>query len=200
MLIGDVGAGICLAYANSLSWRGRATPIETLHDFSDLLTWAAGSAGLGTEAVRELEQWAREHPGPAAALFSDAIALREVIYRIFAALASGAPVADQDLAALNEGLAEAPGRGRLARDGDSYAWRIEPGEITAPVLLAPVLWSAGDLMVSERLRRVRLCANEDCLWLFLDESKAGTRRWCNMAACGNRAKARRHYLRTKPAR
>jgi predicted RNA-binding Zn ribbon-like protein len=200
MLIGDVGADLCLAYANTLSWRGRATPVETLHGFGDLLTWVAGSPGLSTQAVRGLEQWSQEHPAPAAALFSDAIALREVVHRIFAALASGEPVDKQDLAALNEGLAEAPRRDRLTRDGDSYAWQIEPGEITAPALLAPVLWSAGDLMVGERPRRVRLCANDECLWLFLDESKAGTRRWCNMASCGNRAKARRHYQRTKPAR
>src|SRR5487761_522058 len=68
-------------------------------------------------------------------------------------------------------------------------------------LLAPVIWSAGDLLTGERLARVRLCANEKCRWLFLDDSKAGTRRWCAMRACGNRAKAHRHYMRkTKPAR
>jgi predicted RNA-binding Zn ribbon-like protein len=35
------------------------------------------------------------------------------------------------------------------------------------------------------------------MWLFVDESKNGTRRWCDMTACGNRAKARRHYLRSR---
>jgi predicted RNA-binding Zn ribbon-like protein len=52
-------------------------------------------------------------------------------------------------------------------------------------------------MASDRRRRVRLCANAQCLWLFLDQSKGGTRRWCDMAACGNRAKARRHYQRMR---
>jgi predicted RNA-binding Zn ribbon-like protein len=47
------------------------------------------------------------------------------------------------------------------------------------------------------LARVRHCANERCLWLFLDDSKSGTRRWCSMSACGNRAKAHRHYARQK---
>jgi predicted RNA-binding Zn ribbon-like protein len=197
MLIGDVGADLCLAYANSLSWRGRATPIETLHGFGDLLTWAAGSAGLSEDISAELERWAQAQPASAAALFDEAIALREAIYRIFSALASGEPVGDRDLAVLNQGLAEAPRRDQLIRKADGHAWRIKLGEITAPTLLAQVLWSAGDLMVDERRRRVRLCANEDCLWLFLDESKAGTRRWCDMTSCGNRAKARRHYQRSK---
>ncbi|MBV9150398.1 MAG: CGNR zinc finger domain-containing protein, partial [Alphaproteobacteria bacterium] len=63
--------------------------------------------------------------------------------------------------------------------------------------LAPVLWSAADLLTHADRRRVRRCANDQCLWVFVDDSKAGTRRWCDMASCGNRAKSRRHYLKTK---
>jgi predicted RNA-binding Zn ribbon-like protein len=44
---------------------------------------------------------------------------------------------------------------------------------------------------------VRVCAAEDCGWLFLDTSKNHTRRWCSMKSCGNRAKARRHYNKEK---
>ena len=62
-----------------------------------------------------------------------------------------------------------------------------------------MVWSAGDLLVGPRLARVRRCANERCLYLFVDDSKSGTRRWCSMAACGNRAKAHRHYVRKKQA-
>jgi predicted RNA-binding Zn ribbon-like protein len=64
-------------------------------------------------------------------------------------------------------------------------------------LLAPVLWSAADLLGAGRLARMRQCANPDCGWLFLDRSKSGNRRWCSMSACGNRAKAHRHYQREK---
>jgi predicted RNA-binding Zn ribbon-like protein len=44
---------------------------------------------------------------------------------------------------------------------------------------------------------LRRCANPECLWLFIDASKSGNRRWCDMASCGNRAKAARHYLKRK---
>src|SRR3954452_21491700 len=47
--------------------------------------------------------------------------------------------------------------------------------------------------------RIRACANETCQWLFYDESRTGRRRWCDMATCGNRAKARRHRQRQKAA-
>ena len=53
------------------------------------------------------------------------------------------------------------------------------------------------MLVGNQLDRVRQCANPDCGWLFLDNSKSGNRRWCSMSACGNRAKAHRHYLRKK---
>jgi predicted RNA-binding Zn ribbon-like protein len=45
--------------------------------------------------------------------------------------------------------------------------------------------------------RIRICANDTCRWLFYDESRAGRRRWCDMATCGNRAKAQRHRARQK---
>lgn len=47
--------------------------------------------------------------------------------------------------------------------------------------------------------RVRICANDTCRWIFYDESRSGRRRWCDMATCGNRAKARRHRERQKIA-
>jgi predicted RNA-binding Zn ribbon-like protein len=197
MLISGAREDACLAYANTLSWRGREAPVETLGDFDDLLGWTAETAGLERAGLQALESWARDHPARAAELFSRALALREVIYRVFSALACGDPASDEDLAGLNAALADVPARDRLARTDAGYAWRIEPARITASALLAPVVWSAGDLMVGDHLKRVRLCANEKCLWLFLDESKAGTRRWCDMASCGNRAKARRHYLKTR---
>jgi predicted RNA-binding Zn ribbon-like protein len=45
--------------------------------------------------------------------------------------------------------------------------------------------------------RVRACASPDCLHVFVDHSKANVRKWCQMAVCGNRTKARRHYARTQ---
>jgi predicted RNA-binding Zn ribbon-like protein len=50
---------------------------------------------------------------------------------------------------------------------------------------------------SGRSERVRVCANDTCRWIFFDESRGGQRRWCDMASCGNRAKAARHRARAK---
>ncbi|MGG8409884.1 CGNR zinc finger domain-containing protein, partial [Streptomyces sp. 12297] len=45
--------------------------------------------------------------------------------------------------------------------------------------------------------RIRACAHDACVLHFYDTSRNGTRRWCSMAACGNRAKASRHYARSR---
>jgi predicted RNA-binding Zn ribbon-like protein len=196
-VISGVRDELCLDYANTRSWRGSATPTERLNDLGDLLGWIERSAGVSGRALRETKTWTREHPAKAALLFDEAIATREAVYRIFSALADGEAVRDQDFAALRQAIAETPARRELVRSDGTFGWRIDEFAPSVAHLLAPVLWSAADLMLKIGRRRVRRCANDQCLWLFVDESKSGTRRWCDMASCGNRAKARRHYLRTR---
>lgn len=188
---------LCLAFANTLFWRGRAVPSESLGGTEDLLRWLAGNAKGSVDTIEMAGDWLHRHPKRAVALFAEAIGLREAIYRIFTALAASEPAAAKDLSLLNRMLAEAPPRDRLAQADDGYAWETKKADVSAAGLLAPVLWSAADLLTHADRRRVRRCANDACLWLFVDESKAGTRRWCDMSSCGNRAKSRRHYLKTR---
>ena len=197
MLIGAVREGLCLDYANTLSWRGRPAPDEALPDPAALLAWLDRAAGLGTEAMRPARERARTHPQAMHRLFIEALVLREVIFRCFGALAAGRPAPAADVAALLRTLERAPARRRLTAAGGGYAWDVGAPRLSAPALLTPVLWSAGDLLAAAAHRRVRQCANPECQWLFVDESRTGTRRWCDMASCGNRAKARRHYARSR---
>jgi predicted RNA-binding Zn ribbon-like protein len=184
---------LCLAYANTRYRRGTATPIEQLNGPDDLLRWAAAAERLPQRLIGCISANWREQPDMAAIGFREATNLREAIFRCFAATAGGRPPADEDVAVLNAALAEAPPRRRLRLGG----WDIGMPDPSASALLAPTLWSAGDLLVGAQLQRVRQCANPECGWLFLDNSKSGNRRWCSMSACGNRAKAHRHYLRRK---
>jgi predicted RNA-binding Zn ribbon-like protein len=197
MLTTTVREGVCLDYANTRSWRGSAVPTERLHDVADLLNWLKRSADMSLRGLRQLSAWASEHPAEAGAVFDEAIAIRETIYRVFSALAEGESVREKDFTALKNAIAASPVRSNLVWANGHYAWRIDELEPRTPHLLAAVLWSAGDLMLNVERRRIRRCANEACLWLFLDESKSGTRRWCDMSSCGNRAKARRHYSKIK---
>ena len=190
---------LCLDFANTLSWRGGPQAEESLHDCAELLQWCAKNPGYAQTQLGSLEEWARAQPQEALHLFDLAIAMREALYRIFHALATQAAVAAPDLAALNYALAQAPRREELVSAAAGYVWRTAPLRPSVPALLAPVLWSAADLMTRVAPQRLRQCANPKCLWLFVDTSKGGTRRWCDMNACGNRAKAQRHYQKSKQA-
>ncbi|MDE1903515.1 MAG: ABATE domain-containing protein [Alphaproteobacteria bacterium] len=192
---------LCLVFANSRSWRPSDQPVEKLHSFADLMAWCRTAKSLDPASADQLRLWAQHNARVAAHLFDEAIATRETIYRLFSATADNAQPAVADVETLNRLLARTPGRVAVTLAAAGNRWRLPPAAPAVASLLAPVIWSAGDLLTGERLARVRLCANDKCRWLFLDDSKAGTRRWCAMRSCGNRAKAHRHYLRkTKPAR
>jgi predicted RNA-binding Zn ribbon-like protein len=188
---------LCLDFANTLAWRGSA-PSDSLHGLPDVAAWCVSSGAMLAGTVEDPAAWTKRHPARAAAIFRDAIAIRETLYRVFHAVAIGDTPNEQDLSAINNWLERAPRRKTLRIAGGAFGWAVGAARfIDAPALLAPVLWSAGDLLTGKQLARVRKCANDKCLWLFLDETKNGTRRWCSMSACGNRAKAHRHYTRKK---
>lgn len=60
-------------------------------------------------------------------------------------------------------------------------------------------WAAArahlELLATAPPGRVRHCDGAGCVLWFLDTSRNGTRRWCSMTGCGNRAKAHAHYHR-----
>jgi predicted RNA-binding Zn ribbon-like protein len=170
---------LCLDFANTRYWRGQAAPTETLN------------------APADLAGWARAPKAPTGKEFEAALGLRETIHRLFDTHAQGKSPAPRDLETLNAALAAAPARKTLKRGREGYEWDVDMKAGTALSLLAPILWSAGDLLAGPRLGKVRRCANPECLYLFLDDSRAGKRRWCSMSSCGNRAKARRHYHKSR---
>jgi predicted RNA-binding Zn ribbon-like protein len=189
-------ADLCLEFADTRFWRGTPEPTETLNAPADLLAWCGRQGALDAATLKEIEAAWRAEPARAAAAFAEALDLRETLFGIFAAVAHDQAPAPEALQRFNLALDAAPGRATLQREGAGFAWRIARPQ-AAPGILAGVLWSGGDLLTGARRQRVRQCANPQCQWLFLDDSKSGTRRWCSMSACGNRAKAHRHYLKRK---
>jgi predicted RNA-binding Zn ribbon-like protein len=108
---------------------------------------------------------------------------------IRSALALGEPDA------LNEVLAHGAVVERLGPDGPECELRVDDERWRLPWLAAHNLLE----LLRDRPNRIRNCANDDCVLWFYDDSRGGRRQWCSMATCGNRAKARRHYARTRSA-
>ncbi|HEV2028250.1 MAG TPA: CGNR zinc finger domain-containing protein [Candidatus Dormibacteraeota bacterium] len=116
-----------------------------------------------------------------------AIALREAIRGMIAAN-SGFPIYPVDVATLNHAAVASGLHMRFGTDGKP---RLEPdaaGAVGAMGRLVATLYSA---MEDAGWTSLKLCGSQSCRWVFYDRSKNHSSRWCTMASCGNREKARR---------
>jgi predicted RNA-binding Zn ribbon-like protein len=189
-----------LNFANIVGGRRPDHPREYLHTYGDLVAWSRHAGILNDDAAQRLVDEAERRPAEAAQILAQAQALREAIYRIFSAIAAGGtPLAD-DLVILNDALGNTLARLQVTPTPDGFIWSWRPDETALDSMLWPLVRSAGELLTSPELDRVRECDGDTCSWLFLDTSKNRSRRWCDMRDCGNRAKARRHYSRKRRVR
>jgi predicted RNA-binding Zn ribbon-like protein len=171
---------IALDFCNSLSPTQRVTLRDRIVKPGDLVAWAA-RAGVALDRAPSRQALARMHR------------LRACLIGIFNALAEHRAPRASDLAVLNAELAEARAAERLVPNGDGYA--IEDSAASAVDRLRHgIARDAGDLLTGD-LRRVKRCPAHDCRWLFHDDSKNLSRRWCAMDDCGTKDKVRRYRAR-----
>lgn len=191
------GGNLCLDFVNT--WGDRSRPdADLLVSYTALLGFARQAGVLDLEQWQRLTERAQENPGTGAWVLKTATDFREAAYGLFAGRARGRPIASGDLLPVNAALRETLPQRRLATDGENLEWVwCDPAESLASPLW-PIVLSAAELLTSSDLPRVRQCDGARCTWLFLDHSRSRSRRWCSMASCGNRAKARRHYQRRGP--
>ena len=189
---------LCLAFTNTVGDHASAQPREYFNSYPDWLAWAERVGVVEPEAAAHLGAEAARRPAKASAALKHAVALREAMYRTFVAHLHGNPPAAGDVEIVNTALRAALGELRLEtrQAGHRLAWG-QPRTLEA--LAHPAVVSAADLLSTpELLARVGQCADADgCGWLFLDLTKNRSQRWCDMRDCGNRAKARRYYRRTR---
>ncbi len=192
----SAAGALCLEFANTVGNRNATPPDEEdLRDYADLLTWAERMGVLSAVQVTALRAWAGKHAEEANGVFTRAIALRELLYRVFAAVAVGDAPAPDDLADLNAVYRQAMAHAAVTPAADGFVWGWEDAPDAPDAMLWPVARTAAELLVAPERGRLRHCAAPDCSWLFLDTTKNGSRHWCSMRGCGNRAKARRFRTR-----
>lgn len=129
-------------------------------------------------------RWAREHGGDGSlAELALLRTTRDILWKIVGTGSSPAA-----LSPLLDGVYQTP---EITSDGLQWTVRTPPhARLAVEIVLA---WAATEKQFPGRLRP---CANEECRLFLLDRSRANRARWCSMAVCGNREKARRHYKRT----
>jgi predicted RNA-binding Zn ribbon-like protein len=193
----DLSGGVlCLDYANTVNRRRNPNRLEDLlPGYSDLVMFARQSGLVSPQQARGLVATGLQDCRKVTSVMRTADILRETIYRIFSDVASGRPPQKQDVRKIKEFDDEAMKHHSLVAFGRGFQWRwrYTKDNTSLGSVLWPIAQSATGLMTSERLQLVRQCQADECAWLFLDESRNHSRRWCDMKTCGNRQKARRHY-------
>ena len=186
------GGAPCLDFCNSVQGLRNSESQEWLADFADLVDWLEASEALDAKQAKQLRAEGNKAPKAAEEVWKRAIRLRDALGRVLLAKAADRPPEGDDLAVIDAEYARTAPFAHLAATSKGFAWELKPDLQAA---LRPVVSSAVELLTSPKLERLRRCGSETCYWLFIDETKNHSRRWCEMASCGNRMKVRRHRAR-----
>lgn len=169
-----ISGSLALDLANTISWRGTAREIDHLRDVDAILAWAR-AAGLID---------ARFTPNRTRSFVDDVHKLRRAIDQAGSAIARRRAPPPAALATIRDLAARALAGAELTGN---------PARLVFPdadPIVGPIAWSALDLLRGNELSRLKQCPPNDCRWLFIDRTRNGSRRWCEMASCGDRAKKR----------
>ena len=170
--------GLVQAFVNSVDLQDGPEELATPEALS---TWLSGRGLLPAGSV------------PGADDLRHAIGLREALRGIIGAN-SGRAVYPVDVATLNEAASASKLRARFGPDGRA---RLEPDASGVTGALGRIVAAAFTAMADEDWTRLKLCSSQTCRWAFFDKSRNHSSRWCTMAACGNREKARRFRAHAK---
>jgi predicted RNA-binding Zn ribbon-like protein len=196
-MVSFIAGALCLDFANSVDTllaTGSKDPPEA---YARVAAWYGEHRKLPGPRTRALIREAGRRPRTAKAVVERARALGDAVDGIFRSRVRGRSIPADGLAVLNQELSLALREARVVLEGGraDWGWAEDAGALDR--ILWPIARSAADLLVSEDLDRVRVCAQDTCDWLFLDMSRNSRRRWCDMKTCGNRAKVRRFRERRR---
>jgi predicted RNA-binding Zn ribbon-like protein len=195
-----IAGALCLDFVNTVGSRVCEQPQDKLRVFSDLVRWSKEAGLIHESETLQLLTDSEADSSEAIKTLDQARELRETLFRIFGALGRKESPAVGDLATLNEVLRARPIRLEVCAQGQDFRCERKSAQGDIGRLLAPVAWSAADLLASDLVHHVRQCADAECGWLFVDTTKNHSRRWCAMNDCGSHAKAKRYYQRKKKMR
>ena len=189
------GGALCVDFCNSGQGIRGPRRDEWIAGYGELVDWLDAAEAIPHAQAARLLRSGVTAPQAATAAWKRAITLREALFRVFSAAAEQSVASREDLELIETEFETCVASSQLDWSDTHYVWRLNQEASTPRVVIYPIVRSAIDLLTSETLSRVRQCAGATCSWLFLDETKNRSRRWCEMASCGNLAKVRRHRER-----
>ena len=188
-----VGGATILDLANTRSGPpGGAPDEESLRDYGDLLRWGVRAGGIDDAEAERLARSASKHPAAARRAFGRALELRDDAYEVFVALATGRRPPQVAVGRLRAAATEALAHASLTDADGAFAIRWDASDDPDRIWW-PVAYTGLELLLHGPLDRVKGCGG--CSYVFLDETKNRSRRWCSMDDCGTREKMRTYVAR-----
>jgi predicted RNA-binding Zn ribbon-like protein len=188
-----VGGNLALDFANTRTGPPAGPPDDDLLGaYEDVVAWARHVGVLTVDEAGGLLRRAARDRHAAGAAYSRAIELRDNLDRVFRALAAGTDPPARSVRALHRAEAASLSRASLVEKHGAFSWRWQSDRsLERP--LGPVIHAAIELLTGGPLDRIKGCGG--CSFLFVDESKNRSRRWCSMEDCGANEKMRRFVAR-----
>lgn len=189
-----VGGHVVLDLVNTAGGATKQRDRELLTGFAVAVAWAEAAGVVDRGEVDELKERARADQLDAETALVELRAQREALHGFLLAGVEQRPCDPTDRERVRLAVTAAYHGARLSeRFTDADAWQVGIADAGLRVIGRRLALATGALLAGEHRRQVAVCGR--CSWLFLDPSPSRRRRWCSMAACGNRAKAQRHHQR-----
>ena len=201
-----IAGDLSLDFVNTVDWTSRGPARDRLGSYGRVIEWAMAAEILDERRASRLERRAFMRQREAAAALERARALRWTLRRLVSAIAES----DRAIASVRLPLDELnafgadvyahmrlamPTASRGARSSPlTWTWADDADRLDSP--LWPIVRSAAGLLTSSDAERLRVCAGGDCGWVYIDRSRNGLRRWCEMSTCGTAEKTRRRRARS----
>jgi len=194
-----IGGDAALDFINTVTGRN-GTPRDWLDGYPRLLEWSAMAHLLPETHRRKLLRQAQAEPAAAANALARAKLLREALFGLVTEMIADKVPPKGTLTLLREHWLAGVAAHELRFEDAQVAPHLRADAIELGLVAAMIAYRMVEQVLVLPVDRLRICQGPNCAWVFIDSSKAGRRRWCDMAVCGNAAKSRRFYAKTQQER
>jgi len=194
-----VGGDAVLDFVNTVTGRDQV-PRDWLDGYPRLLEWAGHAKVLPDKVLHVLQRRVQADPAGASEALRRTKELREALFAVITAMILGKGPPKSALDVLSRYWQAGVAAHELRYEARGVRLEMRAGAADLDLIAALIAYRFVASVLLEPLDRLRICAGGNCSWLFLDRSKAGRRRWCDMAVCGNNAKSRRFQARMREER
>jgi len=191
-----IGGHPVLDFINTVTGRDEH-PLDWLDSYATLIIWAKKVDLLPLDTLSYLTEKIADNESETEQGFLQLKELREELFSLFYSLMTKQEVDAELLEQLEKKWRASYSIHRLVKINDKISVSVNSSVPDLQLIEKRIIYLAVELACQFPTDRLRICKGSNCSWLFLDSSKAGRRRWCDMKTCGNTSKVRRFTAKKK---